>query len=302
MHLRASSSNRLSGAIVAWHVLCASADVYTYPVKSINLTDAYMPSFYVMLTGSQLAPVTDLHPVHGIQTSDGGYVLTGKGVEKDGDSVTEAWAVKLNSVGDFVWAWRSNISGYDAANAVVQLPGNGDLLIAGWRTMGGVGHRSLTKLAHDSGFEIWTGTFGDFVSSHGAWEMISLTSDGVLLAGLHRKSSTSEMSFKSYGNVAEGQAVIMKLPFSAVVSGIPPTATNASWVQTFAGFLTSKAARPVTNAANSNIVVLLYAEASAKHATLQMLNSMEALYGDPQIMPTLNMRERMSRHQQMVRV
>lgn len=233
-----------------------------------------MPSFYVMLTGSQLAPVTDLHPVHGIQTSDGGYVLTGKGVEKDGDSVTEAWAVKLNSVGDFVWAWRSNISGYDAANAVVQLPGNGDLLIAGWRTMGGVGHRSLTKLAHDSGFEIWTGTFGDFVSSHGAWEMISLTSDGVLLAGLHRKSSTSEMSFKSYGNVAEGQAVIMKLPFSAVVSGIPPTATNASWVQTFAGFLTSKAARPVTNAANSNIVVLLYAEASAKHATLQMLNSM----------------------------
>lgn len=273
MHVRARSAKWLSGAIAAWTVLRTFADVYTYPVKSVNLASAYTPSFYVALEGSQLAPVTDLHPVHGIQTSDGGYVLTGKGVEQDGSSIKEAWAVKLNSAGGFVWAWRSNITGDDAANAVVQLPGNGDLLIAGWRKLGSVGHRSLTKLAHASGVEIWTGTFGDSASSNGAWEMICLTSDGVVLAGLHQKPSTSEMSFKSYGNVAEGQAVVMKLPLFAVTSGTPPTAGHASWVQTFAGFLTSKAARPVTNAANSNIVVLLYAEVKEKHATLQMLNS-----------------------------
>ena len=42
-----------------------------------------------------------------------------------------------------------------------------------------------------------------------------------LMVGLTNKPDASEMSFKSYGNVAAGQAVVRELPRCAHSSGCP---------------------------------------------------------------------------------
>eukprot|EP00966_Prymnesium_polylepis_P143797 3319614-Prymnesium_polylepis.3 len=70
-----------------------SGDVYTYPVKSINLTSAATPLSYNVDDGN----VGDPHPVHGIETSDGGHVLVGKGAR--GTTGVSAFAIKLNTDG-----------------------------------------------------------------------------------------------------------------------------------------------------------------------------------------------------------
>ena len=133
----------------------------------------------------------------GIETSDGSFVLTGKALEAEGSAYTEAFAVKLSSTGTLQASWTSGLSSAsDAANAVIQLPSGGDLIIAGWRTVSGVGHRCITKLSLSDLSHVWTATFDDSSGSNGALEMITLASDGVLLAGLRNKASLSEMSFK----------------------------------------------------------------------------------------------------------
>ena len=128
----ATVAMKLSGVLCA--ILAASAanaDVYTFPAKSVNLGSAYSPAWFKTATlASQLSPATDAHAVHGIELADGGYVLTGKAIESDGSAVHEAFATKFSASGDLVWAWKSGVSGQDAANAAAQLP-NGQVVIAG---------------------------------------------------------------------------------------------------------------------------------------------------------------------------
>ena len=57
----------------------ARAEVFTYNVKSKNLTAAMQVQFYEATDGGGGFPggEVDLHAVHGIETSDGGYVVVG---------------------------------------------------------------------------------------------------------------------------------------------------------------------------------------------------------------------------------
>ena len=91
--------------------------------------------------------------MHGIATSDGGYLWVGK-CELAG--VPSAYAVKLGAAGAITWAWRSAVATASAANAALQLPGGGDLLVVGYSTVGGVLSRSVTKLGLSTGTEAWT--------------------------------------------------------------------------------------------------------------------------------------------------
>jgi len=240
----------------------ALADIYTYPVKSINLGSAMAPAWYEGMDPSgQYGPVTDFHPVHGTTASDGGFVVVGMARESESTETKEAFALKFSSSGSFVWGWKSGSSGEDAANAVLELSG-GDLLVAGYRTVNGEAKSSLTKLS-ESGSEIWTGTsFEDGSMAfdnwpYGAWEMISATSDGILLAGL--ESSTAEaqgvLNFKSYGNPLGGIAFVMKLPMSSVAGNAAPTSSDADWTKSFPGYTTMKAARSLSN---GNIACLMW--------------------------------------------
>ena len=67
--------------------------------------------------------------------------------------VREGFAAKFSSSGALLWAWKSNATGDDVANAVVQLPGNGDLLVVGFRTVAGIAKRCMSKIALSTGVQ-----------------------------------------------------------------------------------------------------------------------------------------------------
>jgi hypothetical protein len=134
------------------------------------------------------SPVIDPHPVEGIQTSDGHFVLAGKGLEAD--YTHEAFAVKIDgTTGAQLWLWPppqyaagcsadcdpvsyANGGKWDNAASLAQLPNGGDVLIAGYREVGtyvapdiegvsttyGVTHATVTRLNLATGVEVWTAT------------------------------------------------------------------------------------------------------------------------------------------------
>jgi len=127
----------------------ANAGVYTYPTKSINLSSAMSPSFYTGYNteeGWTGASMTDPHAVHGIEAADGSLIYCGKALRSESFSNPSAFAVKLSSTGTVLWSWLSSTSGGNACNAVVEIPSTNQVAVVGWRTVGGVGKRSVTVL------------------------------------------------------------------------------------------------------------------------------------------------------------
>ena len=173
-----------------------------FPVKSINLANAPTVNMYEAASLED-SGYYDVHPVHGAVLSDGSYVMAGKSLETDGGSAKRMFCVKLTSAGTLSWAWGTNTgNGDDAANAVMQLPSGGDILVVGYQTVSSKFQRSITKLGLSDGVEAWTATWPSTdATKNGAWEMISLTTDGsaVLLAGNSEGSDQTEFNFKSYG-------------------------------------------------------------------------------------------------------
>lgn len=244
----------------------ALADFDNFPVKSINLVAAATPTTYVNPDVSSYG-IFDAHPVHGVETSDGSFVMVGRAVESEDSSILCAFAVKLSSTTVGVapspqWVWRSSATGVnDVSNAVIQLP-NGDLVVAGYRvTGGGVAERSLTKLSLLTGVESWTALWPSAggAQKHSAWEMVDVTTDGasVILAGLQNADSLEEFNFKSYGNVISGSAIVQRVPVSTLTGGSGPTNSMVTWTFSSADYMTAKAARPL---ADGSVIALLYSE------------------------------------------
>ena len=149
--------------------------------------------------------LTDAHPVCGGLTSDGGYLMAGKAMESENDgSNTRSFAVRLNQSGAIAWVWASPPNGKDdAANAVLQLPNGGDVIVVGFRSVAGIFQRSITKIAFSDGTEIFTASWpATNAAHHGAWENAELTKDGtaVILAGLTNAAYNSNWQFKSCTN------------------------------------------------------------------------------------------------------
>ena len=185
----------LAALIVLECITLALADVYTFPVKSINLAASPTPEWYNVDPASIVA---DAHAVMGIQVSDG-YVLCGKGLESETSTNSEAFVVKLNTAGAMVWGFsNSNANAKDACNAVTELA-DGSILAAGYEVVGGVAKRTIHKLNGSTGAKIWTANdFGDTTGSNGAYEMIEYSSgcgDGILLTGkLHQRKKLPPLS------------------------------------------------------------------------------------------------------------
>ena len=85
------------------------ADVDTYPVKSINLAAAFKPTFYDGYnTYNGLIPgISECHVTNGIQTADGGFVVTGSGTPEPDDGTLVAFAVKIDTNGTFQWVTQA---------------------------------------------------------------------------------------------------------------------------------------------------------------------------------------------------
>mmetsp|Transcript_24280 Transcript_24280/g.65177 ORF Transcript_24280/g.65177 Transcript_24280/m.65177 type:complete len:119 (-) Transcript_24280:189-545(-) len=87
---------------------------------------------------------------------------------------------------------------------------------------------------------------------------------GVLCAGVTDKPTNSEMWFKSFGNVPDGTAFVMRLPLSALTATTAPTAASAgvhtgttagAWYTTLSPQNTVKAAREIPGGGS---IVLTY--------------------------------------------
>ena len=221
------------------------------PPKSAHLFAAPPIISYATSNGGSL-DLEDAHAVVGAPVSSGGYILAGKAMECADHcasgrraNTSEGFAVKMGVHGEQVWGWRSDLPGaHDAINGAVELP-SGDILIAGWRTVGGVGKRALTKLNGQDGTEMWTfAGFGDAAGAHGAIELLTMigTTD-VLLSGLKEKPDAHGMQFKSYGNAAGGKAWLAKMTVLALSSRTtPPALSDITWQTTEADYMTCKAA------------------------------------------------------------
>ena len=245
-----------------------------FPLRSTNVNVSQPVEFYVSPDVRSYGLV-DPHPVHGALLSDGSYVMVGKALESESTGAnTRAFAAKLNATGSLMWVWSSAADGsMDVANAVLQLPDVGALIVVGYRTAGGVAQRTITQLSLASGAEAWTAVWpASNPARHGAWEMVDLSADGlmVLLAGLTDSANNADFTFKSYGNVGAGSAIVQALPVAALVGASPPVESAASWTYgPNAGFYTSKAARPLSDGA---VVALLYGEFNGKKASLVKLS------------------------------
>lgn len=177
-------------------------------------------------------------------------------------TLTDAFAVRMDSTETVLWVWTSGYANKsDVANAVLQLPDSRDLIISGYRSVGGVYQRSLTKIGLATGTEIWTATWASDSDSshHSAWEMIDYTADNnsVLLAGVTAAASNTEFNFKSYGNVINGNAIVQQLPVSALTASTAPVVSAVAWTWTNSTYFTAKAARSNTD---GSVVTLLVAE------------------------------------------
>lgn len=255
-------------ALAATLAPLARAEYYNYPVKSINLDAAAAIDSYVAHgTPDALEPAEDMHAVHGIELAGGGFALVGKALESEDGEHSEAFAVALDAAGAVAWAWASGSGGDDAANSVAQLPDGGDLLVAGWRTVGGVGRRCVVRLDAATGAEVSVDTdFGDAAGSHGAWESVEVAGERVVLAGLRAKPSLEEMFFKSYGNVWEGTATVSA--YDAAALATPLWTRDVDFEDDGERYNTAKAAR----VRGTTVAVLLYGEdrSQAAVATLDM--------------------------------
>ena len=86
----------------------ARGDYDNFPVKSENI-DAALPIAYYEQYTLQSYSIADAHPVTGLETSDGGFVLCGKALEADATgSPREAFAVKFTG-STIAWFWKSSI-------------------------------------------------------------------------------------------------------------------------------------------------------------------------------------------------
>eukprot|EP01047_Picozoa_sp_COSAG01_P005951 COSAG01_NODE_210_length_21939_cov_32.062096_6_plen_472_part_00 len=257
---------------------------WSYPVKSVRLlatntsdgAPAVQSFLRTPLPSSLAGQQQVVMAVHALELGDGSVVVCGTARANRTTPRTHAFALRLDSASgrSLLWGWAASTHG--AASAVAQLPGpRGDLLVAGWREVAGVGRRCVTKLVLGSGVEVWSATsFGDGPASHGAFESIHAAPTYVLLAGFRGKPSPlydGGMLMKSAGHAVGGSAVVQKLPLTALVAATPPSSGTAIWEREFGPeHATAKAARPVGSAA---MAVLLSSVGVGRGATVALLRA-----------------------------
>ena len=164
----------------------------------------------------------DPHPVHGIQTSDGGYVLVGKSADASG--ATDGFVLKVKARPGAMNAWVGPDSfqsgewaqsvgtrgGLDGMNNVVETT-NGVLIGAGFQASNdGKVHRYWASYDLQTGTKRWEAQVPSPQSNKiSAFESLSPTRDGgVIVTGVLNAAPGSFEGFKSYGNPVDGQAFV----------------------------------------------------------------------------------------------
>ena len=180
----------------------------------------------------------DPHPVHGIQTSDGGYVLVGKSADASGSidgfilkvkarlGALNAW-VGPDSFQSGEWAQSQGTrGGVDGMNNVAQLP-DGSIVAVGFQASSdGQVHRYIAKYDLQNGTKAWEAQLPSPQSNKdSAFESLVVTRDGgVVATGVINAARGAFEGFKSYGNPVDGQAFVAYYSAAQLGGGSAPSA------------------------------------------------------------------------------
>ncbi|MBU0764611.1 MAG: T9SS type A sorting domain-containing protein [Bacteroidetes bacterium] len=135
----------------------------------------------------------DDYGLHGIQTADGGYIVTGAAYSNDGDITgnngdTDFWTAKLNATGVIQWEKNFGGSGTEQANRMRQTSDGGFVMAGAASSADGdisapIGNFDywIVKLDNAGNF-LWEKSYGGTMSDQ-ANDIIETSDGGLLIAG-----------------------------------------------------------------------------------------------------------------------
>ena len=210
-------------------------------------------SFYVGMNESCCGE--DPHPVHGIETGDGGYLVVGKTAASNdswGGFAAKIGPPKPLGTGKFLepnesaaLRWTIELSTSDGKATYLNAASTQTaVFLAGLRANAqGSIDMYLAKHAVQDGELIWEKSFAAPQGS-GAIEAIQLTSDGGLIGvGIVNAPQEGLEGFKSFGNPYGGQAHSFYLSAQQVSSNNAPE--TPLWARTYSDYETAKSIREI---------------------------------------------------------
>jgi hypothetical protein len=257
----------MSASTIWYMIIIMICSVHAHSQTGVS-QNAPSVEFYVGLGESCCGE--DPHPVHGISTSDGGYVVVGK--TEAGNGKWGGFAAKIgppeplgngvfldpNESESMRWTVRLEDGGGKSTflNAAST---QSAIFLAGLRASGdGDIDMYLAKHSIEDGTLIWEKRFPSS-SGDGAIEAIQLTPEGGMVgAGIINAPSGGLEGFKSFGNPLGGQAHLFYLSAEQVQSDSAPSAPT--WSQTYAEHETIKAVHCVPSD-EGGLILLVGSEA-----------------------------------------
>ncbi len=137
------------------------------------------------------------------QTSDGGYVVVGLTDSNDGDvsgnhGSSDAWIVKLNSIGSIEWQKCLGGSGYEQATSIEQTS-EGGYIVVGLTTsndgdVSGNHEDAWVVKLNSTGSILWQKCLGEYDCAYLAFSIEQTSDNGYVVAGFRASNEAEEVS------------------------------------------------------------------------------------------------------------
>tara|TARA_B100001093_G_scaffold303555_1_gene289493 strand:- start:12958 stop:14391 length:1434 start_codon:yes stop_codon:yes gene_type:complete len=201
----------------------------------------------------------DPHAVHGLETDNQAFILSGKSADVGGGR--DGFVVRItdyrNAEGvlwlipeedfNYDWVYTFGSKGRDdGVNAAAQIEES--VFVAGFRADNhGVIHSYLARLNLSDGNEIWSTMIpASKREKESAFEFIQTTSEnGIVLSGVTNAEKGSLEGFKSYGNPATGTAFVMHFKERQLMNEDAPL--KPDWMLEIPGNISAKTIKEVVS-------------------------------------------------------
>ena len=231
----------------------------------------------------------DPHPVHGIETADGGYAVVGKSIDSAGE--WNGFIVKvhpenlmgttfLGSDNFSAKEWSKQVGSTGKRDGLNNLASNtGGLFAAGFIHSGdGTIDRYLVKYDPATGNQLWEATFSDPIRDRdGAIESVMITKNGgLVVTGVINAARGNLEGFKSYGNPSTGEAFVAWFSAEQLNANTPPSAPV--WTHSLPDGISGKGIREVSGPIGGYVVVTQSEEDDAGPSVHRLSSEGEILW------------------------
>lgn len=137
----------------------------------------------------------------GIQTNDGGFILTGSIGQSSSSNGVDIYILKLNSTGVKQWAGKLGGAIDDYAMSVKQTPDGGYIFAGNTNSFGAGGNDLFLLKTNSTGDTLWSRTYGSSLAEGGstsARQCVSLTSDKGYIVGSYTNGFTGGGGIDGY--------------------------------------------------------------------------------------------------------